>query len=49
MVKSELSITINVPPEQVFARISNPLNSIDENRRFYWHYYRTLSIIVLMR
>lgn len=29
MVKSELSVTINVPPEQVFAQISEPMNAME--------------------
>ena len=30
MVKSELSVTINVPPEKIFARISEPMNAIED-------------------
>lgn len=30
MIKSELTTVINAPPEKVFARISNPLNSIED-------------------
>jgi len=30
MVKSELSVTIDVPPEKVFARISEPMNAMED-------------------
>ena len=30
MVKSELSVTIDVPPEKVFARIIEPMNTIED-------------------
>lgn len=30
MIKSELSVTIDAPPEKVFARISDPLNSLED-------------------
>ena len=30
MVKSELSVTINVPPEQVFARFSDPMHAMKD-------------------
>jgi len=30
MVTSELSIVIDAPPEEVFARISNPMNSMED-------------------
>jgi len=30
MVKSELSITISAPPEKVFARISDPMNAMED-------------------
>ena len=30
MIKSELSVVIDAPPEKVFARVSNPLNSMED-------------------
>jgi hypothetical protein len=30
MIKSELSVQINASPEQVFARLSNPMNSVED-------------------
>jgi uncharacterized membrane protein len=30
MIKSELSIVIDAPPEKVFARISDPMNSLED-------------------
>lgn len=30
MVKSELSVTIDVPPEKVFARIYEPMNAMED-------------------
>jgi hypothetical protein len=30
MIKSELSITIDAPPEKVFARISDPMTKAED-------------------
>lgn len=30
MVKSELSVTINVPPEKVFTRINDPMHAMED-------------------